>query len=122
MTIAYSHPMVNKFVVCIDVNDRDLVRPFWREALGYEETTVENGSIILTDPTGVGPVVWFQPVPESKSVKNRVHLDITAGSRAEAADLAARLVALGGSIVNEFDDFIVMADPEGSELCLEFEI
>lgn len=114
--------MVKKFVVCIDVNDRDLVRPFWREALGYEETTVENGSIILTDPDGVGPVVWFQPVPEKKMVKNRVHLDVSAGSAAEAQALAQRLVELGGTKLQEYNDFIVMADPEGAELCLEFDV
>lgn len=114
--------MVNRFVVCIDVNDRNLVRPFWREALGYEETTAENSSIILTDPTGKGPVVWFQPVSEKKTVKNRVHLDVSVGTATHAQNLAARLVELGGTKLREFDDFTMMADPEGVELRLEFEV
>jgi len=114
--------MPNRFEVCIDVADPDVVRPFWLAALGYAPTTVANGAIILTDPTGVGPTVWFQRVPEPKSVKNRVHLDIWLDSEVEATRVAAELVALGGTMLHDSGEELVLADPEGNELCLNWPI
>lgn len=114
--------MPNRFEVCIDVGDPDVVRPFWLAALGYVPTTVANGAIILTDPSGSGPTIWFQRVPEPKVVKNRVHLDIWLDSEGEATTLAVELVALGGTMLRDFGDELVLADPEGNELCLNWPI
>lgn len=87
----------------------------------------------IEDPEGSGPRVFFQKVPESKIVKNRVHLDIRvasglAGDERMAAlqDECNRLLDLGATCVRRDEPappmsagFIVMADPEGNEFCLD---
>jgi len=61
--------------------------------------------------------LWFQRVPEPKSVKNRVHLDLRC---ADADTQASRLVALGDCLGEEQpnEQLIVLQDPEGNEFCL----
>jgi len=92
-----------------------------------------NTASALEDPDGHGPRLFFQQVPEDKVVKNRLHLDVRAapglqGDERMAALEAecARLVALGAARLSRFEPappmsagFIVMADPEGNELCLD---
>ncbi|MDX5318297.1 MAG: VOC family protein, partial [Actinomycetes bacterium] len=87
----------------------------------------------LHDPTGAGPRLYFQQVPESKIAKNRGHLDIRAapGLRGEERMAAleaecARLIELGATRFRRFEPdnraslgFIVMQDPEGNEFCLD---
>ncbi|MCP3976443.1 MAG: VOC family protein [bacterium] len=112
--------MGNRFEVCIDTTDPALIRPFWQAALAYGPTEVANGAIILTDPAGDGPTVWFQQVPEPKTIKNRVHLDIWFDSYQEVEEVAGQLVELGGTHLTEITDNMVFADPEGNELCLNW--
>lgn len=84
------------------------------------------------DPSGVGPRLFFQRVPEGKVAKNRVHLDVRVGARLvgqERLDTleaeCARLVALGAARIRLLpaDDInescIVMQDVEGNEFCLD---
>ena len=92
-----------------------------------------NSSSALEDPDGVGPRLFFQKVPEDKVVKNRLHLDVRAApglageERMAALDAECeRLVALGATRVRRFEPdppmsggFIVMADLEGNEFCLD---
>ena len=79
---------------------------------------VEDDPAVLVEAPGVEPRLFFQLVPESKTVKNRVHLDL------RCTDLAAeihRLVALGARVRTTSgpqDDWIVLHDPEGNEFCL----
>jgi Glyoxalase-like domain len=87
----------------------------------------------IEDPDGRGPRVFFQRVPEDKAGKNRVHLDVRAapGLRGEARmaaleDECERLTALGAKRIQRHEPappmsagFIVMADPEGNEFCLD---
>jgi hypothetical protein len=72
-----------------------------------------------TDPTvavdGPGPILFFQQVPEHKTTKNRVHIDVEAANRHEEV---ARLVALGASVRQEFHGRTLMQDPEGNEFCV----
>lgn len=103
--------------LCIDANDPGRLRPFWALALGYREEPKSDGSIDLVDPDGRGPSIWFQPVPEAKSAKNRIHLDIFVG-RGQRTGLVDALVALGGSVLRDLPDYTVLADPEGNELCV----
>lgn len=102
---------------------------FWAGVLdgydvrAYDSAEIERlASLGLTpesDPTvavdGPGPILFFQQVPEHKMTKNRVHLDVEAASRHEEV---ARLVALGGSVRQEFDGRTLMQDPEGNEFCV----
>jgi predicted enzyme related to lactoylglutathione lyase len=105
----------------IDCADPNTLRDFYCRALGY----VARGNGVhytACEPReGVhGPVIVFQRVPEPKSVKNRLHLDLVVDDiEAEAA----RFVSLGAARVSAepLDDggrWIVMTDPEGNELCI----
>src|SRR5699024_1376611 len=87
----------------------------------------------IEDPDRTRPRIFFQRVPEAKKTKNRVHLDLRAApglegeERMEALeDQARRLVELGARRIERFEPepplsggFIVMADPEGNEFCLD---
>lgn len=87
----------------------------------------------LVDPDGIRPRVFFQRVPEAKTSKNRVHLDVRAAPGLEGDDRMAaleteceRLVALGATRLERHEPappmsagFIVLADPEGNEFCLD---
>jgi hypothetical protein len=105
------------FEVAIDANDPARVRPFWTAALDYVEHVTDDGAVDLVDPAGRGATIWFQRVPESKSVKNRLHLDIKA-SPAQRVALIERLTAVGGVVISSYPRFTVLADPEGNEVCL----
>ena len=123
---------------------------FWCEVLGYVVPPPEEGfdtwadyeaslppedrdsAFACSDPTGVGPRLYFQRVPEAKVVKNRVHLDVRAGTGLVGAERLAtleaestRLVALGATQVRVLpadesnESCIVMQDLEGNEFCLD---
>jgi Glyoxalase-like domain len=134
----------------IDANDPAKLARFWQQALGYQaappaaDTTwwahyrgrQESFDDRLFDPAGSAPPIWFQPVPEEKAGKNRLHLDLyptgrdnslPVGRRVEIVDAkVAELVALGARVRNsERDDdpadpfyYVVMQDPEGNEFCV----
>jgi hypothetical protein len=87
----------------------------------------------LEDPDGHGPRLFFQQVPESKVNKNRVHLDVRVAPGLQGEERMAvletecdRLVTLGATRVQRYEPdpplvagFIVLADPEGNEFCLD---
>ena len=87
----------------------------------------------VEDPDGQGPRLFFQQVPEGKTAKNRVHLDVRAAPGLQGEERMAaleaecdRLVALGATRLERFEPeppmgagHIVMADPEGNEFCLD---
>ena len=137
--------------ITFDCADPRALSLFWNAVLGYElpppppgfETwdafaatlppEHRNSASACQDPAGEGPRLFFQRVPETKTAKNRVHLDVRAapGLRGEErmAALEAecdRLVALGATRVQRHEPapplshgFIVLTDPEGNELCLD---
>ncbi|QXC62914.1 hypothetical protein KSP35_09080 [Aquihabitans sp. G128] len=94
--------------LCIDAGDVPLVARFWGELLGLEVEVRGDGVASLARAGHV--VLWVNPVPEPKVVKNRVHLDLWVGP---GTDLAAR----GAVLLAEDGGFQVWADPEGNELC-----
>lgn len=143
----------------IDCADPQRLVPFWLEALRYvpdppptghatwrayweavgvpeEELDGDAGELpeSIVDPEGTGPRVWFQRVPEPKTVKNRVHLDLKVGGgrdvplalRRERVDgEVARLTAIGATVLYTMDRpngmeyyAVVLQDPEGNEFCL----
>jgi hypothetical protein len=84
---------------------------FWAAVLGLELTLHGSDPASLTGPTPQH-TVWVNPVPEAKTVKHRVHLDVNASSVEEVA-------ALGATVVDgQSFRWTVMADPEGGELCV----
>ena len=139
--------------VTFDCADPGALAEFWAAALGYvvqppppgfdtwdaaldawgvppEERNSRSAAV---DPAGAGPRLFFQRVPEGKTVKNRVHLDVRAAAgvpadgRMDALEGACtRLTGLGATRVRRVDPdgameagFIVMQDPEGNEFCLD---
>lgn len=96
--------------LCFDASDAHRSGTFWAAALGLTMKSAEPG-VVLVGPTPAH-TIWIDPVPEPKSVKHRVHLDIHGASVDE-------LVALGAAVVDA-DSFRwnVMVDPEGAEFCL----
>ena len=107
----------------------------WDEALAAMGVPEErrNDASAVVDPDGAGPRVFFQRVPEPKQTKNRVHLDVRAAPGLAGEERMAaleaecdRLVALGARRLRRSEPdpplsggFIVMADPEGNEFCLD---
>ncbi|TDD59471.1 VOC family protein [Kribbella antibiotica] len=102
---------------------------FYR-SIGVPEDELGGGVDSIVDPAGGGPRIWFQVVPEEKSIKNRMHIDVSAGGgrglpldvRRERVEAEAeRLVALGATrlatLANEGLDHyaVAMTDPEGNE-------
>ncbi|SFH07647.1 Uncharacterized conserved protein PhnB, glyoxalase superfamily [Amycolatopsis regifaucium] len=108
--------------VTVDCREAEALAAFWKEALGYPETKRWKDSHGLTYVelrSQDEPSLLFQPVPEEKSGKNRLHLDL-APTELEQREEVARLVSLGAKIVDdpEDDDWVVMTDPEGNEFCV----
>jgi catechol 2,3-dioxygenase-like lactoylglutathione lyase family enzyme len=144
---------VRQVQVTFDCADPGALAGFWVEVLGYKlddpppgfDTWDEaldafgvpperrNDASAAVDPQGQGPRLWFQKVPEGKTAKNRVHLDVRAApglqwdERMSALEAECdRLTGLGATRVERFDPdgrlnagHIVMRDPEGNEFCLD---
>jgi Glyoxalase-like domain len=70
---------------------------------------------VLVEAPGTLPRIFFQLVPEPKTGKNRVHLDLRCD---RVADEAQRAIELGASTVAQYADHVVLRDPEGNEFCL----
>jgi Glyoxalase-like domain len=141
---------VKQVQVTFDCAEPERLARFWCEVLGYVVPPPPSGfaswddfdhslppdrqglRFACVDPSGVGPRLFFQRVPEGKIVKNRVHLDVRAGSGLVGAERLAvleaectRLVALGAVRVrllraDGFDEScLVMQDIEGNEFDLD---
>lgn len=125
--------MATKWTLGGDAVDPHRLAEFWAAALGYvpEPGFEQEDCASLIDPDGVGPVISWLRVPEAKSTKNRLHIDIrVAGEGPRTAESAARmraqvdeLVGLGATKVGEHFygsvlGHVVMLDPEGNEFCV----
>jgi predicted enzyme related to lactoylglutathione lyase len=109
--------------IAIDAGDPARLARFWGQVLGWPVIDDDRGYswISASGDYTARPMIVFAPVPEAKSVKNRVHLDVSP-SGSDQADELERLLALGATRVDvgQSDDvpWIVLADPEGNEFCL----
>jgi len=118
--------------VVFDCRHPASIARFWAAALdGYEVAPYDEAELarlrangifdpeddptVLVEAPGTSPRIFFQLVPERKTVKNRIHLDLKSVS---VPDEVARLRGLGASLVAEHDDHVVLRDPEGNEFCL----
>jgi catechol 2,3-dioxygenase-like lactoylglutathione lyase family enzyme len=110
--------------LCIDTTDPDRLARFWQAALGWRRTSEEPDEVVLEPPAGspedgVAPDLLFLRVPERKTGKNRLHLDLRPRDQpaeiARLEDLGARRVDVGqGPDVS----WTVLADPDGNEFCV----
>jgi predicted enzyme related to lactoylglutathione lyase len=105
----------------LDCTNPDELAQFWSEALGYRSLGSAGSYVVLVDSEGIQPKLLLQAVPEAKSSKNRMHLDI------ETPDVdgeASRLESLGaqrleaGVRSEHGTNWVIMADPEGNEFCV----
>ena len=114
-------PVARFHWIVIDSVDPARIAPFWCALLGVQERGwFAEDYLLLSDGEGVAPKIAFQRVPEAKSTKNRVHVDLDVDDLSTAV---ARVIELGGSVVTGERElngarWCVMADPEGNEFCL----
>jgi hypothetical protein len=100
-------------------------REEWLQEYGDPGDTADDGAW-LHDPTGNGPRLSLLRVPEPKTAKNRLHIDIRVAGTGSADErwaritqAASRLAAAGGTPLREYPGHhIVMTDPEGNEFCV----
>jgi predicted enzyme related to lactoylglutathione lyase len=110
-----------RFGLVLDCLDPERLAEFWAPALGYVSVGSVGNYVALFPDGRPGPKLLLQRVPETKSVKNRMHLDIEVGDIVAEAD---RLVALGATKVSEEpcgehgSTWLLMSDPEGNEFCV----
>jgi hypothetical protein len=145
--------MATSIQLVFDTADPDRMARFWAEALGYvlqpppapheswasflraegipEERWHDASAIV--DPDGRGPRVFFQRVPEPKTAKNRLHMDLNVSGprgtplearKARIGEEVARLKALGasdarGAMEKQGEYWVRMNDPEGNEFCVQ---
>jgi hypothetical protein len=140
--------MAYDFQVAIDCSSPHVLADWWAEALGWQvegqdegfirrmvaeghasedQTTVHRGALVwregaaITSPEPGRPRVLFQQVPEPKSGKNRLHLDVRIGPDRQESEVA-RLVELGATELWRGSQgphsWVTMADPEGNEFCV----
>lgn len=107
--------------VTIDCNDLAVMTQFWSEALGYHIGGLDAQYQWLGDPDSEGPELILQRVPEPRTVKNRLHLDIYAQ---DIEYEARRICALGAQRIDVTpveeagNRWIRLADPEGNQFCI----
>lgn len=144
--------MTTNWGLTFDCESASTMATFWKEALGYCDATPPEGfgswrewlvacevpesewddGASIVDPDGVGPRIGFLKVPEPKTAKNRIHLDVRiGGGRHLAPEVRTRriqqavesLVTAGATVLAEHQlggnlDHVVLADPEGNEFCV----
>jgi len=143
--------MSTAWTITFDCADPAVLAAFWCRALGYAEGAPPAGSATweewlasvgvpqeewgdgayIEDPQGLRPGISFLKVPEPKTAKNRVHLDIQAGGRGEpqearwarVLEMVRRLTEAGATVIRQdlqdgVPDHFVMADAEGNEFCV----
>ena len=134
--------------VAVDAKDPHALAAWWADALGWkkepsneafirqmieqghatdDDTTTFNGELVWKDgaavarPDGLSPRLYFQRVPEPKTVKNRMHLDLRIGTD-DVDAVVERLVANGATVLYQGQQgphtWVTIADPEGNELCV----
>jgi Glyoxalase-like domain len=108
--------------ITIDCADPFRLAHWWCEVFGVAPSPTDfPGDPEAVCTLGAGPRLLFERVPETKSCKNRVHVDVQAGAGRDAEVL--RIVGMGATLVADHRDhdpgWVVLADPEGNEFCVE---
>jgi Glyoxalase-like domain len=113
--------VASKFTeLVIDCAQPRRVAEFWAAVLDYKITEEEADLVYIEGAEGSGPGIVFVKVPEAKSVKNRVHIDVNATDRDQMEEVE-RLEGLGATRIDigQGDvSWVVMADVEGNEFCV----
>ena len=105
--------------LAVDCRDAAKLAEFWCAVLDWRVSDTEPG-LVEIEGDGPGPTIVFCEVPEEKTAKNRVHIDVSPRDR-EQPEEVERILALGArrADVGQGDvDWVVLADPEGNEFCV----
>lgn len=124
--------------ITFDCLDPAAQATFWAAVLGYPPPDIggtddvmramgrtKGGWYRIEDPSGTRPILNFQRVPEPKTIKNRLHLDVTAvGDEPDSLEAEVeRLVHLGATrhrvVTDDAGTFFTLLDPERNEFCVE---
>lgn len=113
-----TEPIAKLGATVIDVNDLALEKKFWQAVLGVEVGAEPEGYVFFKAQEGRSGLT-LQKVPEAKTIKNRVHLDVEGPNLDEGI---AQLEALGAKVIqpkpSDGWQWVVMTDPEGNEFCV----
>jgi hypothetical protein len=108
-------------VLVIDAIDPDTVAEFWCAVLDWRVVERSEEGVSIAAPDGGWPTIDILPVPEGKTIKNRLHLDLRADGVSTEVELD-RLRRLGAQQVDvgqpSDSSWVVLTDPEGNEFCL----
>ena len=132
--------MARAVQLSFDAEDPERLVGFWCEVLGYEREPLSGAAraeleamgldpassgrlfAAAVDPAGAGPRLLAQRVPEGKTAKNRLHLDVDVERADDVPHEVQRLVALGATHHRDHEEhgtrWAVMTDPEGNEFCV----
>ena len=104
----------------VDATDPRGLADFWCAVLGWNVTEDDEEGVEIAAAAGALPKIVFVPVPDAKTVKNRVHIDVSP-SGCDQAEEVERVLALGARPVDVGQGeptWVVLADPEGNEFCI----
>jgi hypothetical protein len=117
--------------LCLDARDHQTLADWWCAALGYarrdelepadDDPRPHDWPVPIVDPSGAGPLMWIVPVPEPKTVKNRMHVCLQPQQQRDRE--VDRLLGIGATMADDRRQpdgrgWAVLTDPEGNEFCV----
>ncbi|MFF3455970.1 VOC family protein [Streptomyces sp. NPDC002730] len=110
---------VSLYTVVIDSHDLPALARFWSQVLDWKVVFEAEDEIVIGADESALPGITFVPVGERKTVKNRLHIDLTPDDQAAEVE---RIIGLGARRADvgqrPKDTWVVLADPEGNEFCV----
>jgi predicted enzyme related to lactoylglutathione lyase len=104
--------------LCIDARDIRALADWWSSVLSWPAEDTDDGDVVLRAPSGAGPDWLFLAVPEGKTIKNRIHFDLTPDDQQAEVERVVGLGARRVDIGQGEQSWVVLADPEGNEFCI----
>ncbi|WP_351225300.1 VOC family protein [Streptomyces sp. NPDC002133] len=110
---------VRMYHLVVDAHDLSALARFWCQVLDWQVLFEDEDEVVIGADEFAMPGMCFVPVHEKKTVKNRLHIDLTPDDQAAEVE---RILALGArrADVGQEDEvsWVVLADPEGNEFCV----
>jgi predicted enzyme related to lactoylglutathione lyase len=107
------------FSLTFDAADPPRLAEFWAKVTGYSMKFADENIAQITGDGSIGPMLMFLKVPEPKTAKNRMHIDLGTGDLDTEVD---RVVGLGAELVARIEQYgftwATLRDPEGNEFCI----
>ncbi len=106
------------YSLCVDAREPGRLARFWAEALGEHIIEEEEDEVAVAADEHSYPVLLFLSVPESKTIKNRLHIDLNPDDQAAEVQRLIGLGATHAGVGQQDVSWVVLADPEGNEFCV----